>query len=306
MTAGAGKNEDPCLLRARDGTIYLAWFSDRSGNPDIYLISSKNAETWSEPVAIIQGGNAGNFYPSLAQTSDGALHLTWFRIDPKRRVFSIWYANSQDARTWSEPRAMSPLDKDYNWVPTIAAGNEGSLWLAWASGRTGNKDVFLMQSTDGGRTWQEPVQVTSHRFHDDLPQITQKPDGTLVMVWTRYKPGRNDYLSETADIYVAMSRDGTVWSDPLAITQNDYTDTIPEIYANMDRSEFFVAWCSSKGSFELSLSNVKAQPMHLLDRNLNGYSLRLLPLTDKDYLTVWVRKIESGLHIFSCQIRKPR
>lgn len=306
LTSGTGKNEDPCLLRAKGGTIYMAWFSDRSGNPDIYINSTKDGKRWGKPVAVIQGGGAGNFYPSLAQTGDGTFHLTWFRIDAKRRVFSVWYSNSRDAGTWSEPRAMTPPDKGYNWVPTIAAAADGGLWIAWASGRTGNKDVFLMQSKDRGRTWQQPVQVTSHQFHDDLPNITQKPDGTLIIVWTRYKPDRNDYLSETADIYYATSRDGTAWSDPTAITRNDYTDSIPEVYFNVDRSECFVAWCSPKGSFDLPLSDVKARPMHLLGSNVEGYSLRVLPLTDQDYLVVWVRKTSNGLHVYSCQIRKRR
>jgi hypothetical protein len=308
LTSGTGKNEDPCLLRAKDGTIYMAWFSDRGGNPDIYINDSKDGgRTWSEPAAIIQGGGVGNFYPSLAQTNDGAFHLTWFRIDAKRRVFSVWYSNSGDARSWSKPRAVTPLDKDYNWAPMIAASRDDSLWIAWASGRTGNKDIFLIQSKDGGRTWQDPVQVTRHPFHDDLPKPAQKPDGTFILVWTRYKPSsKADYLSETADIYYATSRNGTAWSDPIAITRNDYTDSIPELHSNIDRSEYFAVWCSAKGSFDLSLSDVKARPMHLLASSVEGYSLRVLPLTDQDYLVVWVRKLKEGLHIYSCQIRKPR
>ncbi len=305
LTRGTGKNEDPCLLRAQDGTIYMAWFSDRSGNSHIYLTATKDSLRWSEPVAIIQGGGGGNFYPSLAQTNDGTFHLTWFRIDAKSHVFSVWYANSKYAGTWSEPQAMSPPDKDYNWVPTIAAAKDGSVWIAWASGRTGNKDIFLKQSKDGGRTWQEPVQVTNHHFHDDLPQIAQRPDGTFILVWTRYQPGKDDYLSKTAEIYYALSTDGATWSDPMAITHNDYTDSIPEVYSNMNGSEFFVAWCSAKGSFDLSLSDVTAQPRHPLGRNIEGYSLRVLPLTDKDYLVVWVRKTPGGLHIYSCQMQKP-
>jgi hypothetical protein len=305
LTPGPGNNEDPYLLRAKDGTIYMTWYSDRGGHPDIYLNASRDGKKWGEPVAVIQGHDAANFYPSLAQTSDGTFHLTWFRINAKCHVFSVWYSNSKDAKTWSEPRPMTPPDKGYNWVPTMAAGNN-SLWLAWASGRTGNKDVFVMQSKASGRTWQEPVQVTSHPFHDDLPNIAQKPDGTLIIVWTRYKPGKSDYLSDTADIYYTTSKDGRTWGDPVAITKNDYTDTIPEIYCNMDRSEFFMAWCSPKGSLDLPLSNVKAQPMHLLGGTAGGYSLRLLPLTDKDYLVVWVRKIKNGAHIYSCQIRKRR
>ena len=74
----------------------------------------------------------------------------------------------------------------------------------------------------------------------------------------------------------------------------------------MDGSEFFVAWCSPKGSFDLPLSDVKTQPMHLLGSKAEGYSVRVLPLTDKDYLVVWVRKTNNGLHIYSCQMRKRR
>ena len=211
LTRGTGKNEDPCLLRAKDGTIYMAWFSDRSGDSHIYLTATKDALRWSEPVAIIQDGGAGNFYPTLAQTNDGTFH----------------------------------------------------------------------------------------------PQIAQRPDGTFILVWTRYKPGKDDYLSKTAEIYYALSTDGTTWSDPMAITHNDYTDSIPEVYSNMNGSEFFVAWCSAKGSFDLSLSDVTTQPRHPLGHNIEGYSLRVLPLTDKDYLVVWVRKTPGGLHIYSCQMQKP-
>lgn len=304
LTSGKGKNEDPCLLRAKDGAIYLTWFSDRGGNADIYLVSSTDAEKWTEPVAIIQSKDYGNFYPSLAQTADGAFHLTWFRIDPKRKVFSVWYANSKDTVKWSEPRAMTPLEKDYNWVPTIAASGQ-NVWIAWAGGRAGNKDVYVIESTDAGATWQEPVQVTKDPLHDDLPNIERKADGSLVLVWTRYKPGKEDYLSSTGDIHFATSKDGKVWSEPVAITQNDYTDTIPEIYSNLDQSEYFAAWCSAKGTMDLPLSDVKAPPKHLLaSGKAGGYSPRLLPLTKDEYLIVCVKETSDGLQICSGRIRK--
>ncbi len=58
-----GNNEDPFLLRAKDGTIYLVWFSERSGNADIYMKTSKDGKIWSEHTVIIKGGVASNFYP---------------------------------------------------------------------------------------------------------------------------------------------------------------------------------------------------------------------------------------------------
>ncbi len=162
-----------------------------------------------------------------------------------------------------------------------------------------------MQSKDGGKTWQEPIQVTKHKNHDDLPNIAQKPDGTFLVVWTNYVPEKADYLSKTADIYYATSEDGKIWSEPIAITKNSYTDTIPEIFSNLDQSEFFVAWCSPNGTWDLPLSDLKAEPKHLLGSKPGGYSPRVLPLTDKDYLVAWTGSNKKGKQIYSYQIKKP-
>ena len=306
VTDVEGNNEDPFLLRAHDGTIYLVWFSERGGNADIYMKTSKDGKRWSEHTVIIKGGGAGNFYPSLAQTKDGRIHLTWFGIDAKSKTFSICYANSDDGAKWGTTQAITARHKGYNWAPTIVAANDGSIRIAWSSGRTGNKDVFIVQSKDGGKTWQEPIQVTKHKNHDDLPDIVQKPDGTFLVVWTNYVPGKADYLSKTADIYYATSKGGRIWSEPIAITKNSHTDTIPEIFSNLDQSEFFVAWCSANGVWDLPLSDLEAEPKHLLGSKPGGYSPSVLPLTDKHYLVVWTGENEKGRQIYSSQITKPQ
>jgi len=41
-TGSPTKDEDPSVLRARDGTMFVAWFSDRGNNPDIYVTSTAN------------------------------------------------------------------------------------------------------------------------------------------------------------------------------------------------------------------------------------------------------------------------
>lgn len=306
LTDSPGKNEDPWLLRARDGSIHLTWFSDRGGNADIYAMQSRDGRTWSEPRAIIAGGDAGNFFPSMAQTPDGAFHLVWFRIDMKTKVFSVWYARSEDGTSWGEPRAITPRGEGFGWVPTVAAAKDGGVWIAWASGKTGNKDVFVVTSIDGGRSWGDPIQVTRDPLHDDMPQIKQKPDGTFVVVWVRYRPDKADYLSTTADIFHSTSADGRSWAEPAAVTDDDQTDTIPELYAAWEGREYFVAWCAHDGVWELPLSDLKAQPRRLLKADSGGYSPRVVPLTESKSLVVWVGKNDKGLQIFGGEFEKSR
>ena len=57
ITDSEGNNEDPFLLQAKDGIIHLVWFSERSGNADIYMKTSKDEKIWSEPIAITRNSH---------------------------------------------------------------------------------------------------------------------------------------------------------------------------------------------------------------------------------------------------------
>ena len=75
------KDEDPTVLRARDGSIFVAWFSDRdAGNADIYITSTRGGTEWTAPVRVTTSRD-GDFYPNLLQDEQGVFHLVWFRWD---------------------------------------------------------------------------------------------------------------------------------------------------------------------------------------------------------------------------------
>ena len=50
-----GKDEDPFILRTRDGRLHVAWFSERSGNGDIYLRSTSDGQRFDTPVQVTSG-----------------------------------------------------------------------------------------------------------------------------------------------------------------------------------------------------------------------------------------------------------
>src|SRR5262245_5951744 len=56
------KDEDPSVLRAHDGTMFIAWFSDRGGNPDIYIANISRGTTWSAPTRVTTS-QFGDFNP---------------------------------------------------------------------------------------------------------------------------------------------------------------------------------------------------------------------------------------------------
>ena len=67
-TGSPTKDEDPSVVRAADGKILVAWFSDRGGNPDIDLTSTEGGTDWTDPVRVT-ADPGGDFNPHLIQES---------------------------------------------------------------------------------------------------------------------------------------------------------------------------------------------------------------------------------------------
>lgn len=107
LSPGAQDDEDPALVRTDDGTFYVVWAAkDAGGQVDLFSRSSREGRTWSEPMRITDHPDA-DYYPALAQTRDGTLHLAWFRLQRKAGRMDIWYAHSRDGRRWSRPIAIT-------------------------------------------------------------------------------------------------------------------------------------------------------------------------------------------------------
>ena len=66
-----------------------------------------------------------------------------------------------------------------------------------------------------------PILVTDSEGNNEDPFLLRAKGGTIHLVWLSERSGN-------ADIYMTTSEDGTKWSEPIAITKNDHTDTIPE------------------------------------------------------------------------------
>src|SRR5262249_32814693 len=51
-TGSPNNDEDPSVLLSSDGTLFVAWFSDRGGNSDIYVTSTSDGLTWATPSRV--------------------------------------------------------------------------------------------------------------------------------------------------------------------------------------------------------------------------------------------------------------
>ncbi len=117
-------------------------------------------------------------------------------------------------------------------LPSVAAGPEGQLYVAWSDGRHGDEDVFLRRSGDGGRTWGEAVRVNTNPQGDGstqhLPSVSVSSDGRVDLVFLDRRRDPGDVLS---DAYMATSFDGGKSFDNARLTSASFDSRVGPITA---------------------------------------------------------------------------
>jgi hypothetical protein len=307
------KDEDPSVICGRDGTVFVAWFSDRGGNPDIYLTATTDGTTWKAPIRVTTSPE-GDFYPNLFQNYQGIFHLVWFRWSALFRGH-ILHNSSLDGLTWrqeGEELVTTETDVD-DWVPTITQAPDSTLLVFFVSGRrhptNPTSDIYLATKRLGETGWSQavaPAGLNSATEHDQLPFATQTGD-KLTLVWVRHDTTSVlPWTSPKSDLFFSTSTDGQHWTAAAKITNEtgNVVNLFPAIYAKPDL-DWTLIWLSNKPGhpvvFELPLANANIYPEGRI-RNKRfgvGYSHRIAPTpTPGIYIGVWVEGPEGSQDIF--------
>lgn len=310
-TGSPTKDEDPSVLRARDGTMFVAWFSDRGGNSDIYLTSTANGTDWSAPVRVTTHPG-GDFNPHLIQDDTGTFHLVWFRWEALFRG-NIRYNSSRDGRTW-DPGAEVAVTTDPgvdDWVPTIARLADGTLRVYFvstlrdASNRT--SEVYVASRAPSATPFGPATKaagLNSPSEHDHLP-FAARTGSEVSLVWVRHDTTEPlPWLNHKSDLMYSTSADGLAWRPPARITDDarDVVNLFPMMFAGLD-DRWSALWLSTRtGSprvFELPLASVGAAGGTENAALPAGYSHKVAATpTPGVYLAAWVQGPEGSQDVY--------
>jgi hypothetical protein len=227
---------------ARDGAIYVAWIDSREkdrvrreravsatagpapathGGHGQHGASEPGSELW---VAVSRDGGASfqetavldrDVCPccrtGLATGPDGSVYVVWRKIfDGEVRDIAI--ARSTDgARSFSTP---VPVHRD-GWVfsgcphagPTIAVDEAGTVHVAWYTGRDGAQGTYYAASSDGGRSFGEPLALLTGEW---VPPSIARVAVDGADVWLAWDDRREDREQRT--VYIAPVERGRLGS----------------------------------------------------------------------------------------------
>jgi len=221
----------------KSGRLFASWLQSRpeatmcilcfaqTGLPIVVSRSDDGGRTWSPPAQVSDGGRMRVGAPSLAVDKDGNPAVVYLdygndRLDWENTPgtydgrFTIVVARSTDQGVRWEPGQvvdadMVPPGRFLVYLPvspSFAISGDGDMVVAWADGRSGDSDVLLRRSTDGGKTWAKPVQVNRGTRGDgvpqDLPSVSVSPGGRIDVVYYDRSIDRRGF---TADVLLSSS-----------------------------------------------------------------------------------------------------
>lgn len=211
--------------------VYIASKTPGSNGRDVLLFSRSldGGASFDEPTLMPLDSGYLHTVTDLVVRSDGAILLPFLANYGRRpgpeEVFrgARWILISRDGgRTWSRPRfvaanlqfgnrswdrAMKGLGGGDLAVDEGDGPHHGSLYLTWPAILDGHLQIVAARSTDGGRSWSEPVRVNDGGFDLDhsTPSVAVDADGLVAVTWN---DRRGDPEGLCYRHFVAFSDDG--------------------------------------------------------------------------------------------------
>jgi len=239
VSSCGGKNaEVEQAVDPKLGYVYEDWMGCRGiavGGP------GDGGRTWDAPVNLPDtvGSNKNTWDPAIAVAPNGTVYAS-FMLSRDGQYYPVVDASSDHGLTFPQSWSLIPPDaKNWGDRDFIAVGPDGTVYVTWDYGpertsitylcakggscafATGDVNVVMQKSTDGGRTWSAMSDISPGfpASGGDSAPLVVEPDGRIDVLYQGYQiTNPTTYTMNPADSYFTSSTDGgATWSTPVAV-----------------------------------------------------------------------------------------
>ena len=184
------------------GAAYLAWSTSASGVAfTARMAIAPNGTTFSVKKAV-SGTSVNAFAPRIAVDKSDALYVTYYNRNVNtdgslnREIMLI--KSTDGGSTFSVPINVSN-NIGQSFFPSVVPDSRGGVSVIWEDG-TGNdqSDVFYVHSSDGGKTFGAPVNLSANPGVSTGAVGAADALGNLLVMWTDDSPANTEVLSAWA------------------------------------------------------------------------------------------------------------
>lgn len=205
------------------GNVYVTHtnFHGVAGNsPIVFSASADGGATFSQPRTISTGGSSGTPYnqgSDIAVAPNGTIYVAYAAFQGGGNASNgIAIVKSADCgKKWSQPTFVGSINDPQ--APGVAFRtpafafvaaddtNPNIVYVAYQSFVGGDYDIYVQRSTDGGATWEAPVQANEDpgARHQIFPTIDVS-NGALHVAWYDFRNSITP-ANEALDVYYASS-----------------------------------------------------------------------------------------------------
>jgi len=203
--------------------------------------SADGGKTWGAPVSLpgTVGSNVNTWDPAIAVAPDGTVYAS-FMLARNGQYYPVVDASFDHGATFPQSSALIPPDRK-NWGDRdfIAVGPDGTVYVTWDYGpertsityicakggscafATGDLNVVMQKSTDGGRTWSAMSHISPGfpASGGDSAPLVVEPGGRIDVLYQGYQiTSTTTYAMNPAYSYFTSSTDGgATWSKPVRV-----------------------------------------------------------------------------------------
>ncbi|MGA1793413.1 MAG: sialidase family protein [Thermoplasmatota archaeon] len=200
-----------CVMLGDD--VYVSW-QDKRGADNQYRpyvdASHDGGETFGVDVAVSDDLEQYNSrqWPSPAIDDAGNLYVSW--RDKRTGNDEIWFARSEDGGSTFSTNiriAIAPEGSE-DWYPYTATTGVGGVGVIFqrsvpSKDTTDEGEIFYINSSDGGRTWEDLMRVDdTDRYYPDLstqerPILVYDNTGRALATWIDHR----NYYQRSREVY---------------------------------------------------------------------------------------------------------
>ena len=212
----------PAALVTSDGTIWVAWASNRSGAFQIYL-RTFNGISWSTIQSLSSLGF--NTTPSLALLSNGTIILLW--AGGTNGYDDHLYYRAFTNGVWSGQTQLTSSTTFTDESPKMVVTQDSTLWLFFerdnSTGPSTPPTRQIYYKTLVGNVWSPDTQSMVDNAADTSPDVTMLKDGSLWLVWAR-----TPSTGGTTTLFYKTLNKGS-WSNEIALSSAANSDNQPNL-----------------------------------------------------------------------------
>jgi len=250
----SGEQAIPKIGTTADGTTYIAWFSNESGNYDVYLqkLDAAGNKLWADDGLLVSDHPAMTWLTDwdMAVDQEGCAILTFQDIRNVDNDAFAYRISPTGEFLWGDDGIELSTGPAFDAAPKVTVTNAGNAVLAWQA-----DDVIIMQkiSPDGTKLWGDNGITLSTANTLSWPQLMPVGTDDVIM---KYFEDSGPTWAPTRHVYAQRyDADGSpVWTSPAIVSNAGGISAWTQIFSfiNDGNDGFFIAWHDDRDNNSLA------------------------------------------------------